>query len=396
MRLTPATELEHRCKRLQEEMAVAGLDAVIVMQNADLFYFTGTIQSGNLYVPREGQPIYMVRRDAGRARMESGLKDVVPFASMKDVPRIVAEYGYLEPKRIGMELDVLPVNLFERYRKIFPQAEYVDATPLIRLVRMIKSHYEIHLMQDAAEQVDKVYRRAKDVIREGMTDLELAAELEFVARREGHLGFIRMRAFNGEMLFGHTFSGADSAVPAYTDTPLGGMGPSPSFGQGASHKPIGRNEPIIIDFAGSCDGYLVDQTRVFAIGPLSDRLRQGYEDMLKVQERMMELAPERPTWGAIYDECLALAVKLGYADSFMGNRGAQVSFIGHGLGIEIDEYPFIARGFNDQRLEEGMVFAFEPKVVFPGEGAVGIENTFYLTQSGLKQLTHSDQRLVII
>jgi len=100
MRLTPATELEHRCKRLQEEMAVAGLDAVIVMQNADLFYFTGTIQSGNLYVPREGQPIYMVRRDAGRARMESGLKDVVPFASMKDVPRIVAEYGYLEPKRI--------------------------------------------------------------------------------------------------------------------------------------------------------------------------------------------------------------------------------------------------------------------------------------------------------
>jgi len=140
----------------------------------------------------------------------------------------------------------------------------------------------------------------------------------------------------------------------------------------------------------------VDQTRVFAIGPLSDRLRRGYEDMLKVQDRMMELAPERPTWGAIYDECLALAVKLGYADSFMGNRGAQVSFIGHGLGIEIDEYPFIARGFNDQRLEEGMVFAFEPKVVFPGEGAVGIENTFYLTQSGLKQLTHSDQRLVIL
>jgi Xaa-Pro dipeptidase len=396
MRLTPATELEYRCKRLQEEMAVAGLDAVIVMQNADLFYFTGTIQSGNLYVPREGQPVYMVRRDAARARMESGLKTVVPFASMKDLPRIIAEYGYPEPKRIGMELDVLPVNLFERYRKTFPQAEYADATPLIRLVRMIKSHYEIHLMQDAADQVDKVYRRAKDVIREGMTDLELAAELEFVARREGHLGLIRMRAFNGEMLFGHTFSGADSAVPAYTDTPLGGMGPSPSFGQGASHKPIGRNEPIIIDFAGSCDGYLVDQTRVFAIGPLSDRLRQGYEDMLKVQERMMELAPERPTWGAIYDECLALAVNLGYADSFMGNRGAQVSFIGHGLGVEIDEYPFIARGFNDQRLEEGMVFAFEPKVVFPGEGAVGIENTFYLTQSGLKQLTHSDQRLVIL
>lgn len=396
MRLTPATELEYRCKRLQEEMTLSGLDAVIILQNADLFYFTGTIQSGNLYVPKEGQPVYMVRRDAGRARMESGLKEVCPFASMKDIPRILADYGYPEPKRIGMEMDILPVNLFERYRKVYPQAEYSDATPIIRKVRMIKSHYEIHIMQDAADQVDKVYRRARDVIREGMTDLELAAELEYVARREGHLGLIRMRAFNGEMMFGHTFSGADSAVPAYTDTPLGGMGPSPSFGQGASLKPIGRNEPIIVDFAGSYDGYLVDQTRVFVIGALSDRLRRGYDDMVKIQERMMAMAPERPTWGEIYDECLSLAEKLGYAESFMGNRGAQVSFIGHGIGVEIDEYPFLARGFHDQRLEPGMAFAFEPKVVFPGEGAVGIEDTFYLTPTGLKQLTHSDQSLVII
>ncbi|RII26718.1 MAG: aminopeptidase P family protein [Geobacter sp.] len=396
MRLTPATELEYRCKRLQEEMAASNLDAVIILQNADLFYFTGTIQSGNLYVPREGQPVYMVRRDAGRARMESGLKEVRPFASMKDIPRILSDYGYPEPKRIGMELDVLPVNMLERYRKVYPQAEFSDATPIIRTVRMIKSHYEIHILQDAADQVDKVYRRAREVIREGMTDLELAAELEYVARKEGHLGLIRMRSFNGEMLFGHTFSGADSAVPAYTDTPLGGMGTSPSFGQGAGLKPISRNEPIIVDFAGSYDGYLVDQTRVFVIGTLSEKLRKGYDDMLKVQQRMREMAPERPMWGEIYDECLALAEKLGYAESFMGSRGAQVSFIGHGVGVEIDEYPFLARGFNSQRLEPGMAFAFEPKLVFPGEGAVGIEDTFYLTESGLKQLTHSDQALVII
>ncbi len=396
MRITPTTELEHRCRKLQHLMVEAGLDAVIILQNADLFYFTGTIQSGNLYVPADGQPLYMVRRDAGRARMESGLKEVIPFSSMKDIPRVLAEYGYPAPKRIGMELDVLPVNLFERYRKVFPEGEFSDATPLIRRVRMIKSHYEIHIMQDAANQVDKVYRRARDVIREGMSDIDLAAELEYVARREGHLGLIRMRAFNGEMLFGHTFSGADSAVPAYTDTPLGGMGPSPSFGQGASYKPIGRNEPIIIDFAGSFDGYLVDQTRVFAIGDLSDRLRRAYDDMLAIQERMMGLATQRPSWGAVYDECLALAMKLGYEDSFMGMKGTQVSFIGHGIGVEIDEYPFLAKGFSDMTLEPGMVFAFEPKVVFPGEGAVGIENTFYLTEEGLKRLTFSDESLVIL
>jgi Xaa-Pro dipeptidase len=396
MRLTPAVELEYRCKRLQDTMVEAGIDAVLLAQNADLFYFTGTVQSGALYVPATGQPLYLVRRDAARARMESGLKEVVPFGSPKEIPAIVSRYGYPPPRRIGLELDVLPVTFFERYRKVFPDAEMVDATPLIRQVRMIKSKYEIHLMQDAAQQVHKVYERAREVIREGMTDLELAAELEYVARRQGHLGLIRMRVFNGEMLFGHTFSGVDSAVPAYTDTPFGGMGPSPSFGQGASYKPIGRNEPIIIDFAGSVDGYLVDQTRIFAIGGLSDRLRKGYEDMRRVQDFMTEIAVAGISWGEIYDRCLALAVQMGYADSFMGASGSQVAFIGHGVGVEIDEYPFIARGFTDQTLEVGMAFAFEPKVVFPGEGAVGIENTFYLSREGLKQLTFSDEELAII
>ncbi len=396
MRITPAVELEYRCKQLQIRMATAGLDAVIILQNADLFYFTGTIQSGNLYVPAQGQPLYMVRKELSRARMESGLKELLPFASMKEIPAILAAHGYPEPKRIGLELDVLPVNFFERYRQTFPNASFSDATPLIRTVRMNKSHYEIHILQDAAQQVDKVCRRAREIIREGMTDLELAAELEMTARKTGHQGLLRMRAFNAELFYAHVFSGADTAVPAYVDTPLGGLGLTPAFGQGASYKPIGRNEPIIVDFAGCFDGYMVDQTRLFAIGGLSDKLRKGYDDMLRVQERMIALAETRPAWGVIYEECLALAVQMGYADHFMGFKGAQVSFIGHGIGIEIDEYPFLARGFMDSRLEPGMVFAFEPKLVFPGAGAVGIENTFYLTESGLKQLTFSDQELVIL
>lgn len=396
MRLTPATELEYRCKQLQTLMTDNAIDTILILQNADLFYFTGTVQNGCLYLPAAGQPLYLVRRDAARARMESGLREVLPFNSPKDLPGIAAGFGYTEPKRIGLEFDVLPMSVFERYRKIYPNAEFVDASPLIRQVRMIKSHYEIHLMQDAARQVDLVYQRAKEVIREGITDLELAAELEYVARKNGHLGLIRMRVFNGEMLFGHTFSGSDSAVPAYTDTPFGGLGPSPCFGQGASYKPIARNEPIIIDFAGSIDGYLVDQTRIFALGELSPRLTKGFDDMLRIQERMKELACDGISWGELYDRCHALACEMGYADNFMGAKGAQVSFIGHGIGVEIDEFPFIAKGFKEQTLQVGMAWAFEPKLVFPGEGAIGIENTFYLSQEGLKQLTFSDEAIVRI
>jgi len=77
MRLTPATELEYRCKKLQDLMQASDLDAVLIVQNADLYYFTGTVQNGCLYVPAQRQPLYLVRRDQARARMESGLKEVL-------------------------------------------------------------------------------------------------------------------------------------------------------------------------------------------------------------------------------------------------------------------------------------------------------------------------------
>jgi Xaa-Pro dipeptidase len=396
MRITPASELNARIGKLQTLMQQDGLDAILMIQNADLFYFTGSIQQGLLYVPAAGEPLYMVRKDHGRARMESGLKEIVPFKSPKDIAGILADFGYAPPKRAGMELDVVPVELYQRFAKAFEGCEMVGATHQIRTVRAVKSEYEIGIMKDAALQVDRVYQRAKEVIREGMTDLELAAELEFCARKQGHQVVIRMRGFNSELFFGQIFSGADSAVPAFLDTPLGGLGLSPAIGQGASYKPIRRGEPIIVDFGSCFDGYLVDQTRIFSIGPLPDKLVQAYEDMLRVQDKMMLTARPGVAWGEVYDRCYQYACDLGYREVFMGNPGAQVSFIGHGVGTEIDEYPFIARGFKDQLLEENMTFAFEPKVVFAGLGAVGIENTFRLAADGPKHLTYSDQALAIL
>jgi Xaa-Pro dipeptidase len=396
MRITPATELYDRIRRLQAEMAAADHEAVLLLQNSDLFYFTGSIQQGVLYIPVDGEPLYLVRKEYGRARMESGLKQVVPLKSPKELPGLVAEHGLPLPKRAGMELDVVPVETFQRFAKVLPGCEMVGATHQIRTVRAIKSDYEIGIMKDAALQVDKVFRRAKEVIRTGMTDLELAAELEYTARRDGHQGVTRMRGFNAELFYGHIFSGADSAAPAYLDAPLGGMGVTPAVGQGASYKTIKAFEPICVDFAGAFDGYLVDQTRILCIGGLPEQLCRAYDDMVRIQNRLLEIARPGVTWGAVYDDCHRLACELGYVDHFMGNKGAQVSFIGHGIGVEIDEYPFIARGFNDQVLQEDMTFAFEPKVVFAGLGAVGIENTFRLGSDGPKHITFSDQALAIL
>ncbi len=396
MRITPMTELNNRIKNLQQEMVMHSLDAVLMLQNADLFYFTGAVQQGVVYVPVQGEALYLVRKDFSRARMESGLKEVVPFRSPRDIPGVLTDFGYAMPKTLGMELDVLPVGTFQRFQKVFGDCSVSDASPLIRTVRAVKSDYEINIMKDAALIVDKVCKRAKEVIREGLTDLELSAELEFVARKAGHQGYVRMRGFNNELFYGHCFSGPDSAVPTYSDTPLGGMGLNPSFPQGASYKTILANEPITVDFSGVFDGYIVDQTRIFSVGELPDNFLKAYADMLAIQEYARQVGKPGVSWGGLYDECLSMACEMGYQDHFMGSKGAQVSFIGHGTGVELDEYPFIARGFNDYQLKENMTFAFEPKVVFPGLGAVGIENTLRVAPDGLKHITFSDQELVAL
>jgi len=394
--ITPAEELQRRSSKLQQYMQKQQIELALLVQNADLFYFTGTIQQGVLLVPAAGEPVYCVRKDFKRAQRESALKNIVPLKSPRDLPGVMSDYSIAMPKRLAMELDVVPVAVYRRFTKPFADAEVDDITPLIRLVRMIKSPYELERMRRAAEQEDVIYRRAREIIRVGISDVELAAELEFTARRCGHQGITRMRAFNSEFYAGHAFSGAASAVPAFSDTPLGGEGPTPAVGQGAGHKVIAANEPIIVDFLGAADGYLCDQTRTLCIGGLSARLVRAYDDMCAVQALMMEIARPGVSWGAVYDECCKLACDRGYRDVFMGAAGAQVSFIGHGVGTELDEFPFIARGFNDNLLEENMTFAFEPKAVYAGIGAVGIENTFVVTADGVESLTFSSEELVVL
>lgn len=394
MRITPTTELTERYQALQRLLQQQGVDGAFLLQNSDLFYFTGSIQQGIYYLPSVGEPVYLVRKDFGRARMESGLKNVLPLQGLRQFYAQLRAAGIPMPGNVGLELDVLPVLQFQKYQQLLAPADLVDISPLIRQVRAIKSEFEIGIMKDCALLMDKVFQQAKKIIMPGMTDIELAAELECFARKEGHQGLIRFRGFNSEISFGHVLSGADTAVPTFLDAPFGGLGPNPAVGQGASYKKIAAGEPIVIDLVIAFDGYLVDQTRTMSVGRLPEPLRNAYFDMLKIQEHLFAVAKPGLAWGDLYQQCRQLAIDMGYRDHFMGAVGSQVSFVGHGIGIEVDEYPFIAHGFDDQLLQENMTFAFEPKAVFPGLGAVGVENSWRVAADGIKRLTYTDESLL--
>jgi Xaa-Pro aminopeptidase len=380
---TPKNEIDKRIKKLQDRLSKEDIDAALIIQKADLFYFAGTCQNAHLIVPAEGQAVLMAKKSVERAQQESPLDKIVKLKNLKELASIMKDY-----KRIGMELDVLPTAMYYYYKKILSSAEILDLSDIIRKIRMIKSEYEIGLMKETAELNSILFSEASRIIRPGMTEIEVAGELESIYRKNGHQGAIRMRGFNQEIFYGHLMSGENASFPSFFNGPTGGPGLNPSFPQSAGYKKIRENEPILIDYVGARDGYIVDQARIFVIGSLSDKLMQAHDVAVGIKNRLAKSAITGASGKDLFEIAEKLAVESGFGDYFMGHDD-KINFVGHGVGIELDEYPVIARNF-DMPLEPGMVFALEPKFIFPGEGVVGIEDTFVLTENGLEQITYFD------
>lgn len=393
--VTPVSELYARVEKLQDSLQKQDIDAALIVQKTDLFYFSGTSQQGWLYVPAEGAPLLMVFKEYERAVAESELQEVVSLVSPKKIPGALVGSGYVLPKTLGMELDVLPANLYFQYNSIFEDSRIVDVSVDIRLIRAVKSDYELGIISKACALSDKVAARVPELLKVGRTEVEVAGELEAYARSFGHQGIVRMRLFGSELFYGHLMSGPAAAVPSYLASPTGGEGVSGLIGQGAGFKKICKNEPILVDYVFALDGYISDHARIFAIGELPDELLEAHRAMLEIQEAASKLALPGVETGELYDQMIALAEKKGYGEKFMGVGERKIRFTGHGVGLELDEFPFIAKG-QKLKLEAGMVIALEPKVIFPGVGVVGIENTHRVTDKGLERLHHLDDQIRFI
>ena len=219
---TPKTELEGRIEQLKSTLRKHDIDAVLILQPIDLFYFAGTLQKANLYIPADGDPILLVHKSTERAQAESAIAQILHLDSPKKIPDILKTNGYPLPRRLGLELDVLPTNIYFNYRRLFQDADIVDISRSIRMIRAVKSAYEINIMRRASELSDQVAKHVPSILHEGMTELELAGKVEAEARRLGHQGVVRMRLWGGEMFYGHLMSGPTGAVPSYLASPTGG------------------------------------------------------------------------------------------------------------------------------------------------------------------------------
>ncbi len=392
---TPREEVEQRITRFQELLRRSDIQGALISQNADLFYFSGTIQRSYLFIPAQGKPLLAVQKDFERALKESPLEQILPLKSNRQLSQVLAKLGYSLRGRIGLELDVLPAKHYLALRRDFPEVDFVDLSELIKRVRMVKSDYEISQIKRGCEIISQILRKAQQSIRPGMTELEVDGLLGGLARQLGHQGRLRMRGYNQEMFYAHVLCGQSAAIPSFLEAPLGGWGTTPAIAQGAGFNRIAENEPIIIDFGVGINGYVTDVTRTFVIGKLPRRLEEAYAFAKEVKDFMETWVRPGRRCAELYREVMKLVRQRGYQNHFLGYKGHQVSFIGHGIGLEIDEYPLIAPSFNVE-FEENMVFAFEPKLVFPGLGAVGVEDDYRVTLTGVERLSTYDDGLLTV
>jgi len=393
MQRTPQEEIEKRIGNLQSYLIKENVNSCLILQNVDLFYFSGTIQRSYLFIPDEGDPLLMVQKDFDRAKEESPLKNILLIERPRAIAQILKKQGGL--KRIGLEFDVLPVNQVRQLEKMFPESEFVDISKAIKQVRMIKSPYEIGELRHSAEILDEVFEFAREVFKLGMTEIEAESRLIELGRRRGHQGLTRMRAWNQDMVNACVLSGNSGSVLTHLDVSVIGPGISPAFPQGSSYNQIEMNVPIQIDFSIAYNGYITDGARTYVIGTLPTKLLEAYEVILEIRNKMEKGAKPGLPCSDLYHLSSKIVKKRGLEDHFIGTKKHQAPFVGHGIGLEIDEFPLLAKGFS-QPLEIGMVFAFEPKFIFPEMGVVALEDDYAVTENGVERLTHADDRIIVI
>lgn len=386
-------ELQGRIETLQSQLAERKIDGALVMQRADQIYYTGAAFQGALAVSSNGNAVLFVWRGADLIGDECPVevRRIKSFGGLHEELKLINVTRW---KRIGFEEDVLPVSMHKRLmNKLFAGGESVDVSPLIRSQRSVKSDAELIRMRAAGEVLSVGFQSMRDILNEGIHEYEAQSLMEMVLRGAGDQAGGRVRGFNAEAR-GVVASGPSAGVANAFDGPIGQPGRNPLAPMGAGDRLLRPGEPIMIDSTCGVDGYMSDMTRTYAIGELESRFTEAHQFCVELHQRTLKRMVPGVTPAELYELALDEARAAGYEENFMNRGDSKVRFLGHGIGIEMDEWPVLARSF-DTPLEENMVIAVEPKIIFD-DGGVGVEDTVVVTKEGAEPLTVMEYEIAAV
>lgn len=381
-------ELKLRRDKIRVLMAQQGIDAALITCNVNLIYTYGRVVSGYLYLPLNAPARLFLKRPNN---IEG--EHIHSIRKPEQLSDLLKECGLPMPAKLMLEGDELSFSEYSRFAACFPEAEVVPCgTALIRQARSVKTKIEIEMFRRSGIAHAKAYEQIPAVYQPGMTDRHLSIEIERLMRLEGCLGIFRVFGQSMEIFMGSLLAGDNAAAPSPYDFALGGEGLDPSLPGGANGTLLQDGQSIMVDMGGNFYGYMGDMSRVFSVGKLSEKAYAAHQTCLEIQEAVTAKAKPGAVCEDLYNTAIEIVTKAGFADYFMG-VGQKAKFIGHGIGLEINEMPVLAPRMR-QELEPGMVFALEPKIVLPGVGPLGIENSWAVTADGVEKLTLCKEEIV--
>ena len=376
----PVSELENRQKALANLLHENQMEAALIQNPVDLYYYSGGRQNASLLIKSDGESRLFVRRSLLRARYESG-EDDSPH-TVEKFPRM-ANFSEEISCVPAMQFGELPHTFAAKFAAKVGAKK--DCTSIIHSQREVKSDWEIQMMEEGAQVQMQMFEAVAKVGGEGVSEIELVAAAEAVSRAAGFGGNVQMRRFPLQCDRGVIVAGRAGGIPSFFDSAIGGTGPHPMASMGSGFTTIKPNEPVLVDLVHLHRGYVVDTTRMFVAGSLSNEWEERLEDMVAVKDMVVDVLDQGLDCSEAWRQGLALAEEFGHSNHLMGMAPDQSKFLGHSVGLQLDESPVVAEGF-DRPLPTGGTMAIEPKVVH-ADGSIGTEDTWMRDEEGMRPIT---------
>ena len=388
-------ELENRLSRLHLKMSNScpDWDTAIILDKVNQYYLAGTMQDGIIIIKRDGGLFYFVRKSLERANNESPISNIYPMNNYGDAAKVIgADLGITL-----VETNTVTLSIMKRLQKYFTIRDTQPLDKIIFSVRSIKSPFELELMTLSGKKHNDFFQNiVPDILSEGMSEADFLGELYKSMLEQGYQGISRFSMFQTEMVAGQVAFGESSLYPTNFDGPGGsyGMYPAVPF-VGSRERRLEKGDLVFVDLGFGIHGYHSDKTQIYIFGGKpSDEALEAHQRCIDIQARLAKQLKPGAIPSEIYDSIMN-NLDEHFIQNFMGFGDRKVKFLGHGIGLHIDEPPVIAKGFN-KPLEKNMVIALEPKKGIAAEGMVGVEDTYIVEDMGGRCITGGGEEIIMV
>ena len=375
---------------LQKDMGNHGLGGLLLTYSRDIMYYTGTAQPSYLVVLPDDYFLFV------RSGVDFALNDVfINREKVREERRLANIFKEifsgqgLESKKIGTELDIVTAEQFKDMEKIFSGYEFVNVSPIVLGQRKRKEPSEIEKIRRACDAIHRGHEAVLSTLKEGITELELAAAVENAHRLAGHEGIFFIRQPDFFMSRGPISSGSNLFKISGVVYTITGVGLSPSVPAGPSRRRISKGEPVMVDIPTLVEGYHADQTRTYCVGKASKEIKSMYYDLKSIADHLINHMRPGIKCSEIYRAAVETAKGLGRSDHFQSfGRGKKSRLIGHGIGMELNEPPVLSE-YDNSEVGDHYVIALDIHMMDEAAGVVKLEDMILVKHGGNEVLTGS-------